>query len=304
MKYLKKKKKSPLIPIVCVLGVLLLAALLVLSLLPGPAGEENVPGQTQSQTDTQPGQTAEPTGEATAPAPGQTQPVHYVPVETPYCILNFPKQWENYLDVTITEEIPCRVIFACKFSEDRIYPLFEIGFNSPDGQVQGSVTTDGVNAVKVSYLPYETVQQSQMSAEEWEIYTAMQACSSDLIGRIPFANDISGNVEDMIIETPYANLTFPGRYRDYLHVETDESQGYTLHFYAKFPDGESARIFSLTFSRENNGGAVVQQADGSKLWVLVDRPDLREYNLRQDRMTTALFMQEQLRVVMESLGKS
>ena len=300
MKYLKKKKKSPLIPVVCALAVLLLAAVLVLTLLPGHEDAPRTPGQ----TDTQAGNPVEPTGEAvpetTAPEALVAPDVHYVPVETPYCILNFPKQWENYLDVTVLDELPCRVIFSCKLAEDRVYPLFEIGFNSPEGQIQGAITTDGVNAITVSYLPYETQDQSRMNGEEWAVYTAMQECANDLIGRIPFANEVSGTGEDVTIETPYVTFTFPGRYRDYLYVETDETQGYTLHFYAQFPDGESARIFSLTISDQDIGGVPLLQEDGSKIWIQVDRPDLRTYNLRQDHMTTALFMQEQLRVVMES----
>ena len=302
MKYLKKKKKSPLIAIVCVLGVLVLGAVLVLALLPGHSDQGENPAQTQEGT--QPVQTTVPAGETQGTEPTVSKDMQFLPIETPYCILNFPKQWETYLDVTITEDLPCRVIFSCKFSQDRVFSLFEIGFNVPDGQVQGAVTTDGVNSIKVSYLPYESPEQDKMSADEWEIYTAMQACSQDLIGRIPFANHTqAGNVEDVVIETPFVNLTFPGRWSDYLHVETEEGQDYTVHFHAKFPDGEAYRIFSLTFSWENNGGITIQQPDGTKFWVQVDRPDLREYQLRQDRMTTALFMQEELRTIMEALNK-
>lgn len=302
MKYLKKKKKSPLIAIVCVLGVLVLGAVLVLALLPGHSDQGENPAQTQEGT--QPVQTTVPAGETQGTEPTVSKDMQFLPIETPYCILNFPKQWETYLDVTITEDLPCRVIFSCKFSQDRVFSLFEIGFNVPDGQVQGAVTTDGVNSIKVSYLPYEAPEQSKMSADEWEIYTAMQACSQDLIGRIPFANHTqAGNVEDVVIETPFVNLTFPGRWSDYLHVETEEGQDYTVHFHAKFPDGEAYRIFSLTFSWENKGGITIQQPDGTKFWVQVDRPDLREYQLRQDRMTTALFMQEELRTIMEALNK-
>ena len=305
MKYLKKKKKSPLIPIVCVLGVLVLAAVLALALLPGHSDREENPVQTQPQEATQPVQTTVPTGESQGPDATVPKDMQFLPIETPYCILNFPRQWENYLDVTITEELPCRVIFSCKFSQDRVFPLFEIGFNSPNGQIQGAVTTDGVNSIKVSYLDYEAPGQSEMNAEEWEIYTAMEACSQDLIGRIPFANGSqAGNVEDVVIETPFVNLTFPGRWADYLYVETEDGQDYTVHFHAKFPDGEAYRIFSLTFSWENNGGITIQQPDGTKFWVQVDRPDLREYQLRQDRMTTALFMQEELRTIMESLNNA
>lgn len=304
MKYLKKKKKSPLISIVCILGFLLLAALLVLTLLPGHSDHGDDPVQTRPQTGTQPVQTTAPSNGATGPAPTISQSQQYVPIETPYCILNFPKQWENYLDVTVTEDTPCRAIFSCKFSENRVFPLFEIGFDSPDGQIQGAVTTDGVNSVKVSYLPYERADQSKMSDEEWAIYTAMEACATDLIGRIPFANELhSGDVEDVVIETPYKNLTFPGRWADYLEVKTDESGDYTLHFHAGFPDGESVRLFSLTFSRENTKGVPCQMADGTKFWVIVDKADLMEQEIRQDRLSIALQMQEQLRTVMESLNK-
>lgn len=303
MKYLKKKKRSPLIPIVFVLGLLLLAALVVLALLPGHDGQPELPGQTLPTADTQPNQSTEP-GETTGPAPAVPQSVQYVPVETPYCILNFPRQWESYLDVTVTEDTPCRAIFSCKFSDDEMFTLFEIGFDSGEGQIQGVVTANGARPVKVYYLPEESVEQSDMDAQQWEIYTAMQACAFDLIGRIPFANMVgSDNLEDVTIETPYANLSFPGKWQDYLYVQTDESEGYVLHFYAKFPDGESARIFSLTFSREDIGGKLVDQGDGERFWIQVDRPDLRESGLRQDRMTTALLMQEELRTVMESASK-
>lgn len=302
MKYLKKKKKSPLIAIVCVLGVLLLAALLVLTLLPGHSDQEDAPSQPQSGSE--PVQTTAPSDGATEPDSPVSQSMQYVPIETPYCILNFPRQWENYLDVTVTEDTPCRAIFSCKFSEEKMFPLFEIGFNSPEGQIQGAVTTDGVNSVKVSYLPYETVRQNDMGDEEWEIYTAMQACATDMISRIPFANDLhGGTVEDVVIETPYKNLTFPGRWADYLDVRTDEGGDYTLHFHAAFPDGQLVRLFSLTFSQENTKGVPCQMADGTEFWVIVDKVDLREQELRQDRMSVALQMQEQLRTVMESLNK-
>lgn len=301
MKYLKKKKKSPLIPIVCVLGLVLLAAVLVLALLPGRGDQPEVPGQTEP-AGTQPVQTTlPPEGDTTPTAP---QSVQYVPVETPYCILNFPRQWENYLDVTVTQELPCRAVFSCKFGENQLFRLFEIGFDTGEGEIQGVVSPSGLGAVKVFYLPEESVKQSDMSAEQWETYTAMQACSADVLGRIPYVNDISaGNLEDVKIETPYTELTFPGKWTDYLYVQTDESQGYTVHFYAQFPDGENVRIFSLTFSDEDIGGMMLAREDGSRYWIQVDRPDLRESQLRQDRMTTALLMQEELRTVMESVNR-
>ena len=132
MKYLKKKKKSPLIPIVCVLGLALLAAVLVLALLPGRGDQPEVPGQTEP-LGTQPVQTTlPPEGDTTPTTP---QSVQYVPVETPYCILNFPRQWENYLDVTVTEELPCRAVFSCKFGENQLFRLFEIGFDTGEGEI-------------------------------------------------------------------------------------------------------------------------------------------------------------------------
>ena len=74
--------------------------------------------------------------------------------------------------------------------------------------------------------------------------------------------------EDVLIETPYGNILFPGRYAPYLLLERSEEPELTLSFVARMESGKTQPLFDLRFGQpiEPAIGQVVTQ-DGVAVGV-------------------------------------
>ena len=61
--------------------------------------------------------------------------------------------------------------------------------------------------------------------------------------------------DDMAIDTPYGELHYPVKWAEYLNVEVDESNGYSVAFYCALEDHVPALLFTIHFG--GTQGAVV-----------------------------------------------
>lgn len=88
--------------------------------------------------------------------------------------------------------------------------------------------------------------------------------------RTTAATEPADTVEDHIIETPYCDIRFPGRYAEYLKVERTENPNLTLDFIAKMNSGKVQKLFTLGFgAAEVPAVGQVTSKDGVAVGVYV-----------------------------------
>lgn len=308
MKYLKKKKKPVILPVL--LGIVLLAAVvlgvLLLtegSLLNDPTGgaEETASAgetgpdtrQTEQETeetgDTAETEETEPQQEETEEQTWQTE--GYLEQETPYCTLFYPATWSRILTVEVTEDVSYRVEYGCVLDGLEM-PLFTVSFVSGPGSCMGTVTDTRGYPVEVYIYIYEADGLPGLPEEDQNTFHAMQEAVNELIERIPFAAADTGTGETETtkeaftrIETPYCVLEYPATWERYLQLEVEESTGYTVYFYCVFSGGEEIELFSVWFDREITGAAAtVTDSSGVKTAVHVAVADISNLNLSGEKM--------------------
>lgn len=215
MKYLKKKKKSPLLPIVLILAVAIVAGVLALTLWPAGAEADPTepPAQSQSADVTESGvqtEHEEPTEPQTpdgteAPteleevkqeeteAPGQETLPPPIPeetvlpdceVETPYGTLYFPGRWKDTMWAEVeTLDFGADVVFYGTVAGEECW-LFTVHYGGADGIGIGAVMT------KEEYLLDVTVEMSDfVPTESWsqadtDLFSAMQETMNYLMEKL------------------------------------------------------------------------------------------------------------------------
>ncbi len=130
------------------------------------------------------GQVQQPVVEETAPV---SSVVNMVPVKTPYCTLQFPVRWKDYL---VTEQLEneetgvYRVFFYGDLPGREKCLLFTILFGGDEGEQMGVIVNDSGEYVTVNVLLEELVLDG-WSQEDSEIICTMQEALNDLIGQLP-----------------------------------------------------------------------------------------------------------------------
>ena len=107
-------------------------------------------------------------------------------IETPYCTLEFPVIWEEYLLVEQKERPDgvCQVDFYGKVGTKRQRLLFTVLFGGDEGDQLGAILTDDGGFVTVN------LQMTQPDLTGWkdadaEVIYAMQEAVNDMIARLP-----------------------------------------------------------------------------------------------------------------------
>lgn len=337
MKYLKKKKRpSPLVVVLSVIAALCLLLLLVLlMLLPGvkqaPAAPTGETGATDTQgteavpttgspeesgaTDaaditeaSEPTEETQPTEETT---PKQTEPAKkedFTTLKTPYGTLKYPKEWAGLLRVTIQEGNPYTLTYFADLESGKSQKLFTISFGGGLEGAIGAVTVDG-KAVPVHVSTTEFKPDNSWSEKEINIVFTMQEALNPLLESIPVK---TGNTppqdnpqlpeedgEEMTIDTPYGQLHYPTRWKDYLEVKINDKNGYSVEFRCKVEGQEPALLFTVYFGGDK-GVEVGTGKDGVKIRLDVPDMNLPDTWDEEDKRIAAA-MQEDVNVVLSNL---
>lgn len=115
--------------------------------------------------------------------------------------------------------------------------------------------------------------------------------------------DPSQTAEDLVIETPYRDLVFPGEYAAFLKVERTENPDLVLDFYATFDSGKSQKLYSIGFGEPIEPAiGQIATADGVVVGVYVASYEFEPdgtWPVREANTVTA--MQETMSVVLEGM---
>lgn len=316
MKYARKKKNSPLIPILCLLTAVLIGLIGLVVWLetrktPALEAETTIPTQVT--------ETAEPTTEPTevteateapaetpteAPVTEPTAPKDMIELDTPYGSLYFPGMWEDLLHIDAVEGETYRMEFGCRFEDGAVYPLFDITFGTTDGILLGTVADAGNKQIPVAIRFWEP--DEALKGENLNTFQAMQEDANRLIELLPLEEaQKNQTVTDIQIQTPFCQLTYPGRWEQYLLVEHSGGKEYVVTFFARFDEDTKIPLFSLNFSTDTEGAMLVlTDPQGSPMGLSVEMEEISEEGLTQEQLDVAYAMQDALNDVLDTLAAS
>lgn len=109
----------------------------------------------------------------------------YIETKTPYCTLNFPVEWEEYLKVKQIKGDVYTVEYYAVLKNRAPVLMFSIIFGGDDGEQLGALKDTNGQYVSVN-LVLETFEKLNYSDKEMKIIREMQDGVNTLIDQIPF----------------------------------------------------------------------------------------------------------------------
>ena len=184
-------------------------------------------------------------------------------IETKYCDLYYPAEWEDTLLVDEVEGIPHAVTFYACISGMEEQELFELYFGKVNEPVGVIATESGALLdVGISVTPFEP--DVRWSKENSEIVYAMQDDINYIISKMPFVDNDRTSAQDeytetvpeqtespvyidMVVQTPYGELCVPGEFAEYIEVEHKlRDNEYLVTFYGVL-DESKYLLFDVCF---------------------------------------------------------
>lgn len=297
------KNKKTLKIAVGILAVLLVALIGIVVAL--ELGEDDVPRidgvpvrtepeETQNHTPvetTNPAETIPPV--QTAP---ETEPVVYGgnPVETPCGILYLPDNWDMSITAETVSEDPTVIDFLAQGEK-----LYSLAFSDdPDGAF-GQVTVDG----RVIYVGMEICELDEAD----DLLLSMQESINELLAQLspePVSSrpvETEPVVSDILIETAYGDLLFPGKWEDNLQVEQPDEK--TVEFYGCVKGHAPVLLFTLNYESEN--GDIMMELvteDHAVVSLGIDISEIEFEGMWNDEEMDLIYsMQEDMNYLMDSL---
>ena len=196
-------------------------------------------------------------------------------VKTPYCTLYYPEKWSDQVRIEITETPVYRVSYSAVFSGIRSVSLFDISFDDEAATPVGTIQTkDGKLATVSIFIPQS---DKKLTEAEQNIVQNMKDDLNNILEQMPFVMDSEEtepeqlpeadpiSYHDVVIDTPYGQLTYSGRWEDYLQVTQTQGDAYTLSFASKIDGNEIQPLYDIVFSDTPDLGVVYQ--DGNMVGV-------------------------------------
>ena len=256
-------------------AALLMTALVLTMAACGKTPEETAPTTAQTAEETQaPVETTLP--DVTIPAPKPD-----VEIVTPYGTMLFPGDWAVFLRTETTDEEPMSVLFLCCLEDGRELPVFTVTFGGKMEEAIGAVKSADGRLVAVSVEENTFVPDDTFTESDINIVFNVKNCLNPVLESLNLQEPVieapaetkpaetkpaetkPGASEtlppemrdDMAIDTPYGELHYPVKWAEYLSVEVDESNGYSVAFYCALEDHVPALLFTIHFG--GTQGAVV-----------------------------------------------
>ena len=182
-------------------------------------------------------------------------------IETPYGNLEFPGTWAQYLQVDRIEAAELELRFSANFPSGKSQKLFDIRFGEALDTAVGQVVTDDGVAVGVHVTVHPFNPDGGWAAKESTAVSEMLESVTDVLkglDMVPVGTPIPEvEGEEVVVNTPYGKLYFPGRWAEELKLTIDESDGYDLIFCAVIGDHDPVRLFAVNFGGSDAMGRAV-----------------------------------------------
>lgn len=171
-----------------------------------------------------------------------------VAIDTPYGQLKYPGKWGNQLYVDTVDDDVYTISCYARINENSQCHLFDMYFGGEIGTGIGEIVTDAEKRVTVRVVSYPIERTEDLSETQIFNLYAMQEVLSDLIDQLPLVqNDDSSDSEDLVVETPYCSLYFPGKWEQNLVVESIDGEIYGVAFWGKMGFKDPQKLFTISF---------------------------------------------------------
>lgn len=212
-----------------------------------------------------------------------------IPVETPCGTVYLPDVWDLPITVETSLGEPMRLSFLAEGT-----PLYELTFSkAPDGAIGMLQTDSGVQYLGVTLHPLE---------EESDLLLSMQESVNELLFQLdPQPVAPADAPPDILIQTPYGTLPFPGKWEGYLRTEQPEAD--TLDFYCDLLEHPPVLLFTAVFGTAEGGiRADITADDGTVTPLIFLRHTLVfEGSWSQEALDLVYAMQEELNFLLDAL---
>lgn len=312
------KKQKTLKTLIVVLSVVLVALLILLAVLIRGNQPENAPTEpsTEPSVSTEPMQTPsestpEETEEVTEPEVETVPETPDVEIETPYCTLYFPGEWEELLQVEQVKGDVHKVIFSCKLDDSRTVELFRFLFGGEDGI--GAVKAPDGKLINVSVKSAEIKPEDDWTTSQINMVFSMQEALNEVLAGLDLVEHEVTTEPTVIpeddtpsdLDTPYGMLQYPARWDKYLVTKISEKNGYSIKFSAKIGDHKAEHLFTVYFGGDKGIEATtVKDSKGKEvaLRLVVAEPEL-DSSWSDDERLILLAMQEDMNYLLSNLPK-
>lgn len=298
MHYSSRKERADLLPIVWVLAAicLLLALLLGYSLWKQSAAME-APPVLDETTPTEPVLSG--TQPQNVPMSGANG---WLEIETPYGVLRYPDRWQAYLRVYPSADMGYSVLFSCRLSAGVELPMFDISFDQVKGNFVGYLAEEDGKTVPVYLQTYSLGLEDALGDGDWDTYLAMQEDLNQVLEQIRFAEQAPVETEDVVIETPYGTLVYPGEYAPYLQTQhKDNSQEYTVEVFCVLGLEDVRKLFTVICNDDPEGAVGTMNESGKMVHISMEEPALE--GLSQDKQDLILAMMEAVNDLLDALDR-
>ena len=194
----------------------------------------------------------------------QTVPAYSIPVDTPCGVIYLPDNWDMPI---MTESILGDPMVISFWAED--VKLYELTFSENAVDAVGMVKNeDGNIYVSMRISELENEDNMLLSMQETINELMMQLNLED----VPHIPEETQPLEDILVDTPYGELHFPGKWEDYLMTQQEDD---LVDFYALFPDHDPALLFTVVFETANgHASGVITAENGSQTDLAIVIHDL------------------------------
>ena len=198
--------------------------------------------------------------------------VEDVTVVTSYGVLVYPGQFDGKLRIDQDENNGYRLsAFAVMEGKSEIH-LFDLLVGIAGDVYAGTLSGQDVYI----NVPDLVLDDTWTETEFAEIY-GMQALLNDFTGQLsvekPEEEEMPAETEsvgDIVIQTTYGNMKYPGEYRQNLVVDRNFNNGYEVKFYAKMESGEKIPLFDVIIGGEGDshiGRITAENGNSGELYI-------------------------------------
>lgn len=315
MKNLKNKKRSLIQILVLVAAVVLVAEILIVVLIDGQEGEDTTlptgTGETQATDATT--ATGGKENQSTNLDSGDEKEDQTTLI-TPYCTLKYPKELAGYLRVEVSDGNPYTATYYADLESGKTQELFSISFGGSSESALGTVTTSAGETVPVHVSSADFQPDSSWSDREINIVFIMQEAMNDVLDSMAMTtvdqpsqggpNLPEDDGEEMVIDTPYGELRYPSRWKDYLEVVVNEKSGYAVEFWCKMDGHDAVKLFTVHYG--GSKGIAASTAKDSNGKTVEVRMEVQELDLNDtwsnEEKSIAAAMQEDLNYLLSNLS--
>lgn len=238
-----------------------------------------------------------------------------IEVETPCGALNYPGKWANRIRVEVQQAETVRVCFYGTNSMQQEGRIFDMVFGDAEMEILGAVKTENGELCNVGVFVYEPDPTVFVSEADCYEFYAMQEEINYLIEQLPLEskeqlampeqstvvvqNKRPAVYADVLLETPYVTVAYPGEYAGLFHVELSNEEPYPVTFCWN-NNGTIIRLFELAFGGEDTTRVGYLKDSGKSVHLTVYDVS-EESELSEKNLDTALSLQEVLNDILARL---